>query len=74
MPLLLLCVCPRFLLGLLNGMMAASKTLVAEVCGKKHEAAGMNVVTSESYLDCVPCLVGLIWVVLGYVGLCLVGV
>lgn len=37
----------RFLLGLLNGMMAASKTLVPEVCGKEHQTVGMGVVTSE---------------------------
>eukprot|EP00904_Undaria_pinnatifida_P000536 jgi/Undpi1/10483/HiC_scaffold_29.g12933.m1 len=29
----------RFLLGLFNGMMAASKTLVPHVCGKEHETA-----------------------------------
>ena len=41
------CVLPRFLLGLLNGMVAASKTLVSDVCGKEHETVGMGVVTSE---------------------------
>eukprot|EP00904_Undaria_pinnatifida_P005739 jgi/Undpi1/2295/HiC_scaffold_13.g05679.m1 len=35
----------RFLLGLFNGMMAASKTLVPHVCGKEHETVGMGVVT-----------------------------
>lgn len=29
-------------------MIAASKTLVADVCGKEHETVGMGVVTSES--------------------------
>ena len=37
----------RFLLGLLNGMMVASKTLVSDVCGKEHETVGMGVVTSK---------------------------
>lgn len=50
-PLSLLSLHSRFLLGLLNGMMAASKTLVSEVCGKEHEATGMNVVTSESFIE-----------------------
>eukprot|EP00904_Undaria_pinnatifida_P000576 jgi/Undpi1/10519/HiC_scaffold_29.g12969.m1 len=37
----------RFLLGLLNGMMVASKTLVSDVCGKEHETVGMGVVTTS---------------------------
>ena len=37
----------RFLLGLFNGTLTASKTLVSEVCGKEHEVVGMGVVTSE---------------------------
>lgn len=41
----------RLLLGLLNGMVAASKTLVSEVCGKEHETVGMGVVTGESCRD-----------------------
>ena len=45
--LLLLRLHVRFLLGLLNGMMVASKTLVSDVCGKEHETVGMGVVTSE---------------------------
>lgn len=32
-------------------MVAASKTLVSEVCGKEHETVGMGVVTSESCDD-----------------------
>ncbi|CAN0406273.1 unnamed protein product, partial [Laminaria digitata] len=34
----------RFLLGLFNGMMAASKTLVSEVCGTEHGTVGMGLV------------------------------
>ena len=49
---------PRFLLGLLNAMVSASKTLVSEVCGKEHETVGMGVVTSESFWDSVSLVYG----------------
>lgn len=42
-----ICFRVRFLPGLLNGTIAASKTLVSEVCGKEHEVVGMGVVNSE---------------------------
>lgn len=38
---------PRFLLGLFNGMMTASKTLVTEVCGTEHATVGMGLITCE---------------------------
>eukprot|EP00904_Undaria_pinnatifida_P000540 jgi/Undpi1/10487/HiC_scaffold_29.g12937.m1 len=37
----------RFLLGLLNGVTAASKTLVSQVCGTEHETVGMGVITTS---------------------------
>lgn len=32
----------RFFLGVLNGLMAISKTMISEVCGKEHEMVGMG--------------------------------
>ena len=37
----------RVLLGLVNGMMTASKTLVSEVCGPEHDTVGMGLLTCE---------------------------
>eukprot|EP00904_Undaria_pinnatifida_P003321 jgi/Undpi1/12990/HiC_scaffold_7.g02654.m1 len=37
----------RVLLGLVNGMMTASKTLVSEVCGPEHDTVGMGLLTSS---------------------------
>lgn len=41
-----LSVFPRFLTGLLNGLMAAPKSLVSGFCGKEHETVGVSVVAS----------------------------
>ena len=44
-------VCARFLLGLLNGVIVVSRTLVSDVCGSEHETVGMGVVTGECSRD-----------------------
>lgn len=36
-------------MGLTNGMMPASKTLVSEVCGTEHATVGMGLVTCEVF-------------------------
>eukprot|EP00904_Undaria_pinnatifida_P003322 jgi/Undpi1/12991/HiC_scaffold_7.g02655.m1 len=36
----------RLLLGLVNGMMTASKSLVSQVCGPEHDTVGMGLLTS----------------------------
>lgn len=37
----------RVLTGALNGMIANSKTMISEVCGKEHEVVGMSFVTGD---------------------------
>lgn len=37
----------RFMLGLMNGLIAVAKTLISEVCGKEHEVVGMTFVTGD---------------------------
>ncbi|CAM9789681.1 unnamed protein product, partial [Laminaria digitata] len=43
----------RFLIGLLNGIMTASKALIAEVCGPEHETVGMGFITSAWSLGAI---------------------
>ncbi|CAM9564568.1 unnamed protein product [Ectocarpus sp. 6 AP-2014] len=35
----------RFLLGAMNGLIAISKCMISEICGKQHETVGMGYVT-----------------------------
>lgn len=37
----------RFLLGVFNPIVGIGKTLVSEVCSKKHEATGMGIITGQ---------------------------
>lgn len=37
----------RFFLGVLNGLMAISKTMISEVCGKEHEMVGMGSILGD---------------------------
>lgn len=52
----------RFLLGAMNGLVAISKCMISEICGKEHETVGMSFVTGEQLLyawlteDGYPCL------------------
>lgn len=37
----------RFLLGVTNGLLGISKTVISEVCGKEHEMVGMASILGE---------------------------
>lgn len=37
----------RFLLGAMNGVDGATKTMISEVCGQEHEISGMSFLTGE---------------------------